>query len=114
MKSGRPTATATATTTEVVMQETALPRRRGGVGWQIGRSCEIARSVLSWFVRGSPASPLRKVVITMSDNFWERDYVIEHLEAYPEDREWLEQLSTRTLDELRDVVMFVRSTHKSN
>jgi hypothetical protein len=50
----------------------------------------------------------------MSDNFWERDYVIEHLEAYPEDREWLEQLSTRTLDELRDVVMFVRSTHKSN
>jgi hypothetical protein len=26
----------------------------------------------------------------MSDNFWERDYVIQHLQACPDDHEWLE------------------------
>jgi hypothetical protein len=60
--------------------------------------------VLAWFVRGSPASPLRKVVITMSDNFWERDYVIEHLRVCPGDYEFLESLRTLGDDVYSDIV----------
>ena len=45
----------------------------------------------------------------MSNNFWERDYVIDHLQTCPEDRYWLEQLSTRTLGELQDLIICIRA-----
>ena len=66
------------------------------------------------FAEAVRLSIYQRELFIMSNNFWERDYVVQHLEAYPEDRYWLEQLSTRTLDELQDVVMFVRSTQKSS
>ena len=45
----------------------------------------------------------------MSDDFWERDYVVQHLEACPEDREWLEGLSTCGLEQLQDLIICIRA-----
>jgi hypothetical protein len=45
----------------------------------------------------------------MSNNFWDRDYVVEHLQRCPNDREWLEGLSTLDIVQLQDLIICVRA-----
>lgn len=56
------------------------------------------------FAEAVRLSNYQRELFIMSDNFWERDYVIEHLRVCPDDREFLESLRTLGDDVYSDVV----------
>ena len=50
------------------------------------------------FAEAVRLSIYQRELFIMSDNFWERDYVIEHLRVCPNDHEWLESFRVNVVN----------------